>query len=172
MSESVEAEPVAPPASKGGIVPILLVINSLLLVGAVGFLVLRGSPGSAAKGEGEKSAEHGEGGHGGGAAVPVGLGPTVRIPDFVVHLRNPEADRYARMTFELEVANDKDKEEVSARMPQIRDAFISYLSDRTMEELRGSQGIELIKESLMKRVEQVVPGSRVRALFITDFVIQ
>jgi flagellar FliL protein len=132
----------------------------------------------AEHGEGEKkSEEHGEkkseGEHGEKApsSAPAGA-PTVKIPDFTVRLRNPEADRYARITFEMAVAGESDKATVETRMPQIRDAFLSYLSDRTMEELRGSDGIEKTKIALMEKLPAVAPGAKVLAIYVTDMVVQ
>jgi flagellar FliL protein len=72
----------------------------------------------------------------------------------------------------MEVSADPDREVVQARLPQIRDSVITYFSDRTLDELRGSDGIERTKMALMKRLEDIVPGRRVRALYITDFIIQ
>lgn len=65
--------------------------------------------------------EHGKKAKDGKAALP---GPTLRLPDFVVHLRDVDADRYARMSFELELPDEKAKEGINARLPQIRDSFL------------------------------------------------
>jgi flagellar FliL protein len=96
----------------------------------------------------------------------------VKLADFVIHLRNPEVDRYARMSFDVEVMNDSDKERLNANVPRVRDAFISYLSDRTLEELRGSEGLGRAKDALQQRLRELVPEARVRALYISDFVVQ
>jgi flagellar FliL protein len=127
------------------------------------------------KKEGEK-AEHGEGhgsseGHASGAPAPAGS-PTLKLPDFTVRLRNPEADRYARITFEVQVAGEADKTNVETHLPQVRDAFLSYLSDRTMEELRGSEGIEKTKQALLDRMPRAAPGAKVLAIYVTDMVVQ
>ena len=95
-----------------------------------------------------------------------------KIDDLVIQLRNPEFDRYVKISFELELKNDRDVDVVRARQAQIRDAIISYLSDRTYEELRGSSGLQRIKAALTKKVNQIVKSERVRALYITDFVVQ
>ncbi|MBX7098352.1 MAG: flagellar basal body-associated FliL family protein [Myxococcaceae bacterium] len=164
----------APKPSK--LVPGVLVVNTLLLVGLL-VKVLLFPPAAAppadaeAKGKGEhekKGEEHGGGGH----AAPPGMGPTVRLPDFVVHLRNPEAERYARLSFELEVGVETEKERVTTQMPAIRELFIAYLSDRTVEDLRGSEGIDRAKKDLLTRLAQQVPGSPVRSIYVTDIVIQ
>jgi flagellar FliL protein len=57
-------------------------------------------------------------------------------------------------------------------MPRIRDSFIAYLSDRTLEELRGSESIARTKTVLAERIGQLAPGVTVRGPYITDLVIQ
>ncbi|HEX4384825.1 MAG TPA: flagellar basal body-associated FliL family protein [Myxococcales bacterium] len=124
------------------------------------------------KAEGEKKeGGHGSEGHAEAVNAPAGS-PTLKLPDFTVRLRNPEADRYARITFEVQVAGEIDKTNVETHLPQVRDAFLSYLSDRTLEELRGSEGIEKTKQALLDRMPRVAPGAKVLAIYVTDMVVQ
>jgi len=204
-----EPKPAEPPAKSSKLMPVLVGINSLLLVGVLGFMAYSmmhkpvaaaaaeepaSEEGAAAaeepKGEGhggeakkepekEKPKEEGHGekkaegeGEGEGHKLPGGPGPMVKLADFVIHLRNPEVDRYARMSFDVEVFNDADKERLNANVPRLRDAFISYLSDRTLEELRGSEGLGRAKDQLQQKLRELVPEARVRALYISDFVVQ
>ncbi len=162
---------------KGKMVPVLLVVNSALMAGVLGMMLLKPAGGGAAAKEGashggrkdehaeERPDEHGKEG---GPAI----GPTLKMQDFVVHLRNPEAERYARLAVELELAGEPDKEKVTLYLPRLRDAFIAYFTDRTTEELTGSEALARTKQELFKKVEELVPGKRVRALYITDFVVQ
>jgi len=99
-------------------------------------------------------------------------GPTHRMPDFVVHLRDAEVDRYARLSFEVELASEEEKAKFEKFGPRIRDGFISYLSDRTLEELRGSEQVKKVKTTLHEALKELAPGVRIRALYITDLVIQ
>ncbi len=129
----------------------------------------------AEKKEPEKKEEGGKEENGGGtsgAGGKGGLGPLVKISDFVIHLRNPEIDRYARLSFDVEVISDSDKDSLNAHMPRVRDAFISYLSDRTLEELQGAEGLGRTKEALQAKLRDLVPEARVRNLYISDFVVQ
>jgi flagellar FliL protein len=188
------------PASSSKLLPALLGLNSLLIAGVLAMLVLK--PGGlksaapaeksehgaekapehgeksekAAKAEGEKpehaAAEHGEKAEHAEKTPPPAGSPTLKLPDFTVRLRNPEADRYARITFEVQVAAEADKATIESRLPQVRDAFLSYLSDRTLEELRGSEGIEKIKQALLDKMPAAAPGAKVLAIFVTDMVVQ
>jgi flagellar FliL protein len=168
----------------GKLVPLLLVVNSALLAGVLALLVLK--PGGAAAAKAEKGEEHAapaEHGHGAGGEkggkgekgkegkenMP---GPSLRLPDFVVHLRDAEADRYVRVAFELELGDEKAKEVLTARTPQIRDAFLSYLSDRSADELRGSENMAKMKAALSQRIGDIAPGIAVRGFYIADLVVQ
>jgi flagellar protein FliL len=173
MAEGAETEVAEKKSGGSKIVPILLVVNMLLVAAVLGVFLLKGTGSKAAseatsKSEGEAGAKA-EGGKDEAGAAP---GPTQKLADFVVHLRDPEADRYARVSFEIEVATEEDKTRLGGYMPRIRDSFIAYLSDRTLEELRGSESIARTKAALMERLVQLSPGVKVRGMYITDLVIQ
>lgn len=158
-------------AAKGGskLVPALLVVNMLLVAAVLALFVLRGGGAGTAKAAGPSGSEHGAKQGGEGPQLP---GPSAKLSDFVVHLRDVESDRYARLSFEIEVATEEDRVKLGAFMPRIRDAFIAYLSDRTLAELRGSDAIGRTKTTLEERLKTLAPGVAVRGLFVTDLVIQ
>jgi flagellar basal body-associated protein FliL len=178
------------PAPKSGmakILPIILVVNTLLMTGVLIFVMKRPSAqaaggkehgaekghGESEKGEGEKGEKGGE--HAGGeraAGDTEGPGPSFKLDNFIVQVRATEGDRYAHMTVEIEVGSELDKKPFESRMPRIRDAVIAYLADRSEDELRGSEGLAQMKEALSKRLDELVPGHRIRGLFITEFIIQ
>jgi flagellar FliL protein len=182
--------------SGGGskLVPILMLVNTLLLAGVVALLFLRppgaahaapaaegGEHGGAKAGEAKAEGGHGEkkpeGGHGeakaeAGAAGAKAPGPTLTLPDFIVHLRDTDSDRYARVSFEVELGDEKAKELVNGRLPQVRDAFLTHLSDRTVDELRGSEAIAQLKDALMQRLRAIAPEAAVKALYVTQLVVQ
>ncbi len=163
----------APKPSK--LVPALLVVNLLMTGGVVAHLLLKKPSVEAHAAEAHadpEGSEHGKAEGGAAAHAPGGMGPTVRLADFVVHLRNVESERYARMSFELEIGAEADKERVNQTLAKIRELFLAYLSDRTVEELRGSEGMERAKRDLLAKVTAGVPGTPVRAVYITDVVIQ
>lgn len=187
--EAAESEAdAAPPKSGSKVLPIILVVNTLLLTGVLVFVMKRPSAQAAGKAEhgekgekaehadkaehGEKS-EHGEKGEGEhGASDPDGPGPTMRLDGFIVQVRSADGDRYAHLTVEVEVGSEGDKKAFESRMPHIRDAVIGYLSDRTEDELRGSEGLTQMKDALVKKIDEIVPGHRIHGLFTTEFIIQ
>jgi flagellar FliL protein len=179
MADPKEKKPTsdanAPAGAKAGgskLVVILLALNTLLSGGAIAVALLR--PGGGAHGppadKGEK-ADHGEKGEKGGAKANA-IGPTVRLTEFVVHLRDTEADHYARVTFDVEVATEEDKTKFGLATPRARDTIIAFLADRSFDELRGSDGLEKTKTQLLERVRQSAVGVNVKGLYISDIVVQ
>jgi len=164
-----ETEP-EPAKAKGGgskLVAILLAANSVMLAGVLAAVLLRSG--------GAKAAGTKEDGHEAAAAKGEkanAVGPTQKLTDFVVHLRDVDTDRYARVSFEIEVASEADKERLGNSLPRVRDGFIAYLSDRTFDELRGSEGLGHTKDELLKLVQKTLPDLPVKGLYITDIVVQ
>jgi len=180
MSEEEPGEEAEAPKSKGGggkILPLLLVMNTAL-IGGVLFYVMKRPAQVAAKPSGEHAAdgEGAEGGGGKGKPQPIKgyivPGPILKLENFVIQLKTVDQDRYVRVAFDIEVESEQDREAINHHLSHIRDLVISYFADRTLEELRGSEAMERTKASLIKRIDDVVPGHRIKNLFITDFIIQ
>jgi flagellar basal body-associated protein FliL len=149
---------------KSGLVPIILGINSVALIAVLAVVLLRSPGGASAKSGEEGSAEAG--------APGTKVGPTLRLADFTARLHGIDTDRYARLSIEIEVPTEKERDELSAYMPQIRDGFISYLADSTLDDFTGSAALAKTREKLTERLHQVVPTQKIRALYITDLVVQ
>ena len=199
MSDPVDDIPPAAPAKGNNkIMPIILVVNTLMITGVLIFVMKRPSAQAAATGKEHGAAEHGEKaekgehgeksekheksehgekeggseGHGESAGETDGPGPILKLESFIVQIRAVEGDRYAHLTLEMELGSEADKRPFETRMPRIRDLVIGYMSDRTEDELRGSEGLGQVKEALLKKLDETVSGHRVRGLFITEFIIQ
>ena len=186
------------PEGPSKLVPMILIANTVLMGAVLAVVLLRKPTASAAvpapaaktdKGHGElpegaagkeaskeEGAGHGEAaGHGESAAAadPSGApGPILKLENFIIQLRGTDTDRYVRVAFDLELTAESDRALVQARMPHIRDAIISYFSDRSLDELRGSEGMDRIKLAVAKKLDDILAAHRVRSVFITELVIQ
>jgi flagellar FliL protein len=186
MAEKSEApaQPATPSPAGGSKLPtIVAAVNTLLLAAVLAVQVLgmraaaKGPP--AAPPADAAAAAPGAHAEPGAPAPPAPEpaasplpGPMLRVPDFVVHLRDTDADRYARVAFEIELQDDKAKDALNARLPQVRDAFLTHLSDRTVDELRGSEALARLKGALEGRVREVAPSAPIRAVYVTELVVQ
>ncbi len=176
MSEAAVSEaPSAAPKSK--MVPMMLIVNTLLVTGVLLFTMTRKQSAAPAAPAAEPAAggEHGAApeskGHGAATSVG-GMGPTLHLETFIVQLKALDAERYAHLGIDVEVGGEDDKTKITGQLPRVRDAIIMYLSDRTADELRGSEGMGHLKEELLTRLRALVPSSRIGAVLITDFIVQ
>jgi flagellar protein FliL len=148
----------------GKLLPGVVLLNTVLIAGVLVLVVKR--PGAVAP----ASARATEAAESDLARDPPG--PLLKLEDFVIQLKAVDTDRYVRLSFDLELRSEADQEVVAARLSRIRDLVIAYFADRTIDELRGSQAMERTKSLLAKRIDEVVPGRRIKNIFITDFIVQ
>jgi flagellar protein FliL len=192
-----EEQPVAAkaPESSNKLIPIILVANTALMGVVLAVVLLRkpaaavatvAPPAHAAASAsanatggsgGSESGEHGSGegaqGHNAAPTDPSLVpGPILKLENFIIQLRGTDTERYVRVAFDLELVSEPDRALVQARMPHIRDAIISYFSDRSLDELRGSEGMDRIKLAVLKKLDEILAAHRVKSVFITELVIQ
>jgi flagellar basal body-associated protein FliL len=105
-------------------------------------------------------------------------GPTLKLGEFFVLLREDAGEphgggeRYARISLELELPDERAEQAASARLPPLRDAALSYLSDCTAKAFRGSEALGRLKAMLSRRFSEAAPSVPVRAVYFTDLVVQ
>jgi flagellar basal body-associated protein FliL len=173
MAQIEGAAPVvATGTSRSGdkLVALMLAVNVAML-GTVLFAVMREPVASSpARAELATPSRHGEAPSGGHRPEP---GPTLTLAKLIIQLRGGDGlDHYVRAALHVEVASQPDLDTVRTRVSQIRDAVITYFADRTLDELRGSEGLERAKTALAKRFDQIVPGRLIRAVYVTEFLVQ
>ena len=100
------------------------------------------------------------------------IGIMYDLGNFVVNLADKDADRYLKINIVLEIENEQVKIELEKRLPQIKDAITTLLITKTSEELKTAEGMELLKEEIIKRVNAILPLGGVKNVYFTEFVIQ
>ncbi|BCD68381.1 flagellar basal body-associated protein FliL [Nitratiruptor sp. YY09-18] len=100
------------------------------------------------------------------------LGVQFDVGTFIVNLQDKDADRYLKVTIVLDVQDEKIKAELEKRLPQVKDAITTLLFTKSSKELRTAEGIEELKEQILKRVNAILPIGGVKNIYFTDFVIQ
>lgn len=177
-----EAKPAAP-AGKGMSMKLLIMIGlgALLLGlgGAFAAFKLSGQGQSSAAVEAHGSApaagHGGETGHGSEAAKAGGeRGAPAAILDmdpFIVNLADAEI-RYLKLTVKLDLDRPESKEEIAARMPQVRDAILILLTSKDVASLRTTQGKFQLRDEIVNRVNSTLPKNGVKTAYFTEFVVQ
>jgi flagellar FliL protein len=174
--KTLEAAP-APPFP----IKLLIIVSVVALVFGVGGAIV------AVKffGGSDKSAEHTNehkaettakadahsdaGGKPGQNAVP---GVMFDLDPFIVNLADVPDVRYLKLTVKLEVDNDAVSADLSARVPQVRDAVLVLLSSKDVNAVRTTQGKFQLRDEITQRINGLLPKPGVRSAYFTDFVVQ
>jgi flagellar FliL protein len=142
-----------------------------------------GKSGGAAKADkkavhGAKPAAHGAktAAHGGGAAAGAGDaagGSLADLQEIIVTLAGDSArPRYLRIGVNLELSDPSIVAEVEARRPEMRDAVIMTLSDKTAAMLATPDGKKRLRDEIFRRVADKLPEGSLLNVYFSDLVVQ
>ncbi len=62
--------------------------------------------------------------------------------------------------------------ELNERMPQIKDAVLLLVGNKTFDELRDMQGKIQLRAELINRLNGILVKGKVKRIYFTDFVVQ
>lgn len=175
-----EKASVAAPASRFPIKLLIIVSVAALLFGVGGAVVAVKFLGGSEKASGPldeqkseasaKSESHGGGGGKQGKVAAPGV--MFDLDPFIVNLADTPDVRYLKLTVKLEVDNEAVSTELSARVPQVRDAVLVLLSSKDVNAIRTTQGKFQLRDEITQRVNGLIPNPGVRSAYFTDFVVQ
>jgi len=100
------------------------------------------------------------------------IGPMVNIDEFIVNIISGEAAHYVKASLTVELTNDQVKTEVEQRMPQVRDAILLLIGNKTYEELQDLQGKKQLKAELLEKINSFLQTGKVASIYFTNFVVQ
>lgn len=94
------------------------------------------------------------------------------LDPFVVNLSDQTGNRFLKVSVQLEVAGPVIMEKAKAKMPQLRDAIITLLTNKTSEALIAPEGKLQLKDEINIRGNQILGENSVKNVYLTDFVMQ
>lgn len=100
------------------------------------------------------------------------VGVQYELGTFIVNLTDKGADRYLKVTVVLDLQDKAVQEEVAQRLPKIKDAVRTLLFTKNSDEMKRAEGIEVLKEDVIKRINAILPIGGVKNVYFPDFVIQ
>lgn len=103
---------------------------------------------------------------------PSVIGPMLGIDEFIVNIISEDGTHFIKAALTLELTNETVFAEANQRMPQIRDAIILLLGNKTFEELRDLHGKKQVKAEIESRINSFLTTGQVKNVFLTDFVVQ
>ncbi|MEE4254006.1 MAG: flagellar basal body-associated FliL family protein [Desulfuromusa sp.] len=100
------------------------------------------------------------------------VGPMVNIDTFIVNILDDQESRYLKAAITLEVDTPETTMEINSRMPQIKDAILLLVGNKTFGELNDLQGKIQLRAELINKVNSILLNGKVKRIYFTDFVVQ
>ncbi len=160
-------EPAKQPEDKGGskkklIIIIAVVLLVLIGAGVGGFFFMKGGDDKVSP-EAEQAAAELEASQ---------VGPMVNIDTFIVNILDDEESRYLKAAITIEVDSDAASLELNSRMPQVKDAILLLIGNKTFSELSDLQGKIQLRAELINKLNSILVKGKVKRIYFTDFVVQ
>lgn len=119
------------------------------------------------------------GGHGGGhgaAAEKKALshaGAVMSLEQFTVNLSTPGTNHpvFVRVNISVEVQSGDTEQEISQRMPQVRNAIIDLFNSKRASDLATVEGRELLKEEIKNAINHFLVTGKIKGVFFTNFTV-
>lgn len=178
-----EPAPAAPKKKK----PLLLIIIAagVVVLGAVGWFVVKpmlsADPSAETAPAGTDKAEagsgHGEpkkentGGHGESEKSAAG-GLAYAIEDIIVNPAGTSGTRFLMVSCSFDLASQDLVTAFETRESVIRDALITILSAKSVDQLTDPKQKEIMRLQIRKRLSQVLRTDGIAGVYFTDFVLQ
>ena len=100
------------------------------------------------------------------------VGPMVNIETFIVNILDDEESRYLKAAITLEVDSEAASMELTERMPQVKDAILLLVGNKTFAELNDLQGKIQLRAELLNKINGILVKGKVKRIYFTDFVVQ
>jgi flagellar protein FliL len=100
------------------------------------------------------------------------IGPIFSLDTFIVNLSDQGGKRYLRITMGLELGDPKSAEELTKRLPQIRDSILMILPSRKVDELQTIEGKNSLRTEIISNLNGLLGKEIVKKIYVTEFVIQ
>jgi flagellar basal body-associated protein FliL len=105
------------------------------------------------------------------------LGPTFTMPDRVVNLADPGANRYLKVQIVLAFSPQLDSQgdvnkKVNDRMTVLQDILTTVLSSETTAQLSTKAGKDALKKAIITQFSQVLDDLHLSDLYFPEFVMQ
>ncbi len=175
MAEAIE-EKVPVPAGGFPIKIVVLIALMALVLGIGGGVALTKLSGS------KSVAEQSAGGIPSGAETHAAAKPSSasnRAPGviydldpFIVNLADSPESRYLKLTLKLELDRPGIAEDLTPRLPLVRDAILTLLSSKEAAGLKTAREKLQLHEEIAQRINSVLPQQGVRSVYFTEFLVQ
>ena len=99
------------------------------------------------------------------------MGPIVSLDPFVMNIAGTPS-RYVKISIALEVKDAKGEEHIKKVTPAIRDAMLKVLGVKPPEAFTDVNGRDAIKKELFDGVDSLFARGDLKAVYVTDIIVQ
>jgi len=171
----------------GKLVMIISGVNLLATLGIVAVLMISfnrdakkpkvediAAEGASAHGGAKEEGGGGEHGGAGEAKKPIGnFGKMLTLDQFTVNLSTPGTvnPKFVRVNISIEVPTADAENEVTQKMPQVRNAIIDLFNSKRPADLATAEGRDYIKEEIRNALNSFMVSGKVKGVFFTGFAV-
>ncbi|WP_172642891.1 flagellar basal body-associated FliL family protein [Candidatus Hepatobacter penaei] len=107
------------------------------------------------------------------AKTPDFTGIYVVVPDMLSNLHGDDTrNHFLKLCLTFEAESNNDAKRMNELMPIIIDQFIIYLRELRMDDLKGAEGVLLLKQQLLDRANVIFSPIKVRRVLIRQILVQ
>jgi flagellar FliL protein len=99
-------------------------------------------------------------------------GEMFMMEDIIVNPSGTGGTRFLSVSIGFEVGSKETVVSFEKREPVIKDALITILGSKTIEQLSDPKEKEITRYQIKKRVEQLMQADDLAAVYFTDFILQ
>jgi flagellar FliL protein len=159
MAEAPKVEAAAPKKSRGKLPLILIGAVVLVALAGAGWLWHRHSVAAAPPEQQKNPATE--------------VKSVMHLENFVVNLQGATDGGYLRIGIDLGVAAEaKEGEKQATPAGRLRDAILTVLGTRTVDELLTPEGKAKLKQDLLQAVNDRAPEIDCKEIYFTEFLVQ
>lgn len=163
----VESTEEAKPAGSKKLIIIIAGIVALLLIvaGTLFFTPL----GNNLFGKGEDETSHDEEKQ----EIDITKVDFVTLPEILINLRSADGrSSFLKTTFILEAPNEEVSKKIDKLKPLLIDQIQIYLRELEVEDLRGSAGMQRIRQELINRTNALLNPEKINNVLFKEFLVQ
>ncbi|HDL03494.1 MAG: hypothetical protein DRP46_01640 [Candidatus Zixiibacteriota bacterium] len=101
-----------------------------------------------------------------------GAGEMFMMEDIIVNPSGTGGTRFLSVSIGFEVGSKETVAQFEKREAVIKDALITILGSKTIEQLSDPKEKEITRYQIRKRVEQLMHAEDLEAVYFTDFILQ
>lgn len=174
MSDLPEENEEAKAPEKGGNKTIVIILISVIALLIVAIVILFFTPfGKRLLGTDDKSNEAKQE----EKIVEEKIDPSkiafVNMPEVLITLRSKEGKGgFLKASFVVQAANEEVAHKIDKLKPIILDQIQVYLRELDLEDMRGSAGLQRVRQDLTARVNNILAPDKTLGVLIKDFILQ